>query len=337
MYEDAWRKAFVKNGIKVIPFSWERSYRNLFTRAQVKYSIPFITLFKVNLMLFLRVKNEKPDLLIIWIGTQIFPITIKLIKTLNIKVISYVHDDPFSHKANHKLNSFYKYYWRLYLKCIKYYDLNLYSKQLNVDESYHYLSPKSEVFRQYYDPDFHKQINLDKNDFKKYNCEVAFAGHFENDGRLEFIKYLVDNGVKLNLYGDNSWDFVNFNKWPSNFKKFKRVSEIEYTKALNGAKICLCFMSKLNRDQYTTRCFEIPACGSILLAERTEELKKIFHEGVHALYFQSKEELLEQVNFLIFNEEIRNRIINNSLDRLKKNGDDVYSKINKLIRDLNKN
>ena len=336
MYEQAWSIALNKKDIEVIQFSWKSSYKNLFTRFQIKYSLPLSTLIMVNLRLLYKVKKEKPQVLIIWIGTQIFPITLRLIKNLNIKIISYVHDDPFSHKLNFRIRSFYKYYWKYYLRGIRHYDLNLYSKQINVNESYNFFSKNSQVFRQYYVPDDHKQIDMNKVDIKKYKCDVAFAGHYENDGRLEMIKYLVDKGVRFNLYGDESWNFEDFTKWPSNFKKLKRVSGHEYTKALNGATICLCFMSKLNRDQYTTRCFEIPACGSILLAERTEELSKLFIEGVHAFYFQTREELYSQVQRILKNDDKRSIVINESMKRLKKNGDDVYFKIDKLIIEINK-
>lgn len=331
MYEYAWAIALKHYNIQVIKYSWISSYKNLVTRAQVKYSLPFILLLKVNLLLLYKIKKEKPDVVIIWIGTQIFPITLSLLKKSNIKVVSYVHDDPFSHTVNINLKSFYKYYWKFYLKGIKHYDLNLYSKEMNVLDSYNYHSKNSQVFRQYYVPEFHKKIHLDKNELLKFKCEVAFAGHYENDGRLEMIKYIVDKGVSFNLYGDESWNFEDFTKWPSNFKKLNRVSGYEYTKALNGANICLCFMSKLNRDQYTTRCFEIPSCGSILLAERTEELSKLFVEGEHAFYFESKEELLAQVKMILNDSKLRKKIKEKSKQRLNENGDDIYSKIKNLI------
>lgn len=336
MYEQAWSKALKKREIEVIPFSWKSSYKNLFTRFQVKYSLPFLTLILVNFRLLYKIKKEKPEVVIVWIGTQIFPLTLRLIKNLNIKIISYVHDDPFSHKSNIKIKSFYKYYWKYYIRGIKHYNLNLYSKQINVNESYNFFSKKSQVFRQYYVPDYHKQINLNEFDTSIYKCEVAFAGHYENDGRLEMIKYLVDQGVRLNLYGDDSWNFEDFTKWPSNFRKLNRVSEFEYTKALNGANICLCFMSKLNRDHYTTRCFEIPACGSILLAERTEELSKLFIEGVHAFYFQSKEELYKQVQKILQDVDKTFAVKSEAIKRLKENGDDINYKIDKLIIEINK-
>ena len=57
-------------------------------------------------------------------------------------------------------------------------------------------------------------------------------------------------------------------------------------------------MSKLNRDTYTTRCFEIPACGSLLLSERTDDLRLMFREMEEAVFFSSPEELVEKALWL---------------------------------------
>lgn len=339
MYELAWANSFEKNNYTVIKFSWNNSFKNIFNRLQVKYSIPFYTLISVNLRLIKTVKKENPCILIIWIGTQIFPISLKKIKQINknIQIISYVHDDPFAHIYNKSYKSFYKYFWKNYLRGIQNYDLNLYSKKLNVIESYNFGSKKSNIFRQYFVPEIHKIIPLTENEKLIYNCEVTFAGHYENDGRLEVIKFLVDNGIIFNLYGDSSWSFIDFSTWPKNFRKFNRISGIEYSKALNGAVISLCFMSKLNRDQYTTRCFEIPACGSILMSEKTNELCELFNEGEEAYFFQNKEELLEKVKLVLGSNKIKSKIVTNAQLRLLKNNDDIDSKIKNLLTIINTN
>jgi len=77
---------------------------------------------------------------------------------------------------------------------------------------------------------------------------------------------------------------------------------------LTGSKIGLGFLRKVCPDQHTTRTFEIPACGSLLLADRTDEHREFFEEGREAEFFGSPEELLDKIKFYCANDDARARI-----------------------------
>jgi len=64
-------------------------------------------------------------------------------------------------------------------------------------------------------------------------------------------------------------------------------------------------LRKICPDQHTTRTFEIPACGSLLLADRTQEHQDFFEEGKEAEFFDSPEELADKVRFYCTNEPAR--------------------------------
>ncbi|MFA6135451.1 MAG: glycosyltransferase [Phycisphaerae bacterium] len=53
---------------------------------------------------------------------------------------------------------------------------------------------------------------------------------------------------------------------------------------LNASKVCLGFLNHANRDQHTCRTFEIPACGGLLVAERSSEHLQLFSRGGAILF-----------------------------------------------------
>jgi spore maturation protein CgeB len=58
----------------------------------------------------------------------------------------------------------------------------------------------------------------------------------------------------------------------------------------------------------TCRTFEIPACGALMLAERTEEHRTFFEEDREAVYFSSFEEMIDKARFYAVHESERRRI-----------------------------
>ena len=88
-----------------------------------------------------------------------------------------------------------------------------------------------------------------------------------------------------------------------------------YTKAICSFDINLGFLRKLNRDLQTTRSVEIPACGGFLLAERTDEHRRLFREGVEAEFFSSRHELLENCRRYLAAPEVRRTVAAAGLER----------------------
>jgi hypothetical protein len=86
------------------------------------------------------------------------------------------------------------------------------------------------------------------------------------------------------------------------------VYDDDYARALTGARIGIGFLREIVPDQHTTRTFEIPACGSLLLADRTEDHQSLFREGYEAEFFSSEAELVDKARFYAANEPARSRV-----------------------------
>jgi spore maturation protein CgeB len=173
----------------------------------------------------------------------------------------------------------------------------------------------------------HRPLGSDE---PRWSCDVGFLGGWE-PRRERMLHAVARTGADLKFRGVH-WEFLRDGKWTlrrhiilSQLAAGERVlihpDEIlgalwqggevygeDYARALTGAKIGLGFLRKVCPDQHTTRTFEIPACGSLLLADRTDEHQEFFAEGKEAEFFVSTEELLDKVKFYCDNTSARERI-----------------------------
>ena len=167
-------------------------------------------------------------------------------------------------------------------------------------------------------------------DASRWSCGVGFTGGWE-PRRERMLHAIAMAGVDLKFRGEY-WDFLKDGEWTLRRRLIlnqlacgERVSihrdkvlaslwqgsEVygdDYARALSAARIGIGFLRRNWPDQHTTRTFEIPACGSLLLADRTEEHREFFVEGKEAEFFDSTAELLDKVKFYCTNEPARNLI-----------------------------
>jgi spore maturation protein CgeB len=167
-------------------------------------------------------------------------------------------------------------------------------------------------------------------DDAQWACDVGFLGGWE-PRRERMLHSIAQTNVHLKFRGAY-WDFLQDGRWT--LKRYLILNELaagepvhihqdqvlacahegnevygdDYARALTGAKIGLGFLRTVCPDQHTTRTFEIPACGSLLLADRTDEHQDFFAEGREAEFFSSSEELLEKIKFYQANESARKRV-----------------------------
>lgn len=191
------------------------------------------------------------------------------------------------------------------IKTAPFYDTFYTSKMINItNKELLKLGFKNPKFkRQGYDNSIHRKIIKNNSKFKK---KIIFIGYGEND-RYQQMNFLASNGIKVHIWG-NGWKKFYKNKHENLVINKGELKGYEYSEALSNCFICLCFLRKLNRDKYTSRSFEIPACGGFMLAERTEEHLNYFRENIESAYFADKYELLEKVNFFIKNPDKRDEI-----------------------------
>jgi len=167
-------------------------------------------------------------------------------------------------------------------------------------------------------------------DDPQWACAVGFLGGWE-PRRETLLRVVADAVGDLKIRG-GYWDFLRDGRWtlrrqiilgqlaggePFGIHADARLAAAwqggevygdDYARALSGAGIGLGFLRKVCPDQHTTRTFEIPACGAMLLADRTDEHRGFFEEGREAEFFGSEAELIDKARFYATNEAARARI-----------------------------
>jgi len=339
-YEQACADALTKLGYEVRRFSWEQRFRN-FTNGKVEpiYISKFAELqnralwgpkvFALNADLLKSVREFRPHCLFAYRPTHIFPSTLRKIKRIFPEVffIQYCNDDPFSPMAN-------KIHWRHLKRAIPLYDIHFVYRHQNIVDFNKSGARKVELLRSYFINERNYPLELREND-QRFVCDVVFAGHYEADLRVEYLEAIMKESVKLNLFGgvwENAKSVLSPQSPLLGLYPIAPVVDQDYRKALSGAKIALSFLSKLNRDTYTRRNFEIPATGTFMLSEYSDDLATLFLEGKEAEFFRSKEEMLDKIKYYLSHDSERQGIAQRGRERVMKNGHDVVARMKQVMK-----
>lgn len=300
IYGGAIANGFKSLDIEVIHHSWSKVIRSKnsnslflnYLKFESKFSFG-VSMMLLNSEIIKIATKEQPELILIYRGIHIYPGTLRKIKRASkAKVFSYNNDDPFSPRYP-------CYYWRHFKKGLRHYDHVFAYREHNIRDYRNIGVQSVSLLRSYYIKDTNFPIENSKNEI---GCDVVFVGHYEDDGRDDYLLYLLESGIDLKIFGTD-WHRSNLY-----FQIVEKLgSEIvplyaqDYNEAINSAKIALVFLSKLNRDTYTRRCFEIPATKTMMLSEYTDDLAGLFEQGREIDFFYTVEELDSKIHYYLEN------------------------------------
>ena len=249
---------------------------------------------------FERAKCLRPDLVIVLKGLLLHREHVQQLRMLSQWVCNINHDDFFSRNRNN---------WSPQQRLsVSAYDFIFTTREVNVAE----LRPFTRrvgFFPFAYYPRIHRVVQSPPAEVTRWNRDIVFVGTYERP-RAALLEQLI-TAIPCNLA-------IHGAQWHKISRSSPLRPHIESTglhfddlcKALGHAKISLGFLRKENRDDYTQRTFEIPACGGVLLAERTPRHMQYYQEGVEAEFFDptSPTELFEKAAKLLDNAVRRERI-----------------------------
>lgn len=276
-----------------------------------------------NAALVRAVMGFLPD--IVWVekGLTIWPSTLKTLKkaTPHTLLVSYSPDDMMN------IQNTSRYYW----KSLSIYDMHLTTKTYNVSELTEKGARRVDFVGAGYHPEIHRPIELSASDYAAYSSEVGFVGDYEED-RAKRMTSIAMADIPVRIWGTR-WNQLS--RPHSNLKiEGRPVYSDEYAKVLCATKINLCFLRKINRDRYTTRSIEIPACGAFMLAERTEEHLNLFEEGKEAEFFEKDYEMIEKIRYYLAHPDERRQISLAGRERCLKSGYSYHHRIASVLKNI---
>jgi spore maturation protein CgeB len=162
--------------------------------------------------------------------------------------------------------------------------------------------------------------------------DVVFVGTWEAERCKQLEALVVAIPARYSIWG-TQWEKVNSSSPLHPFLHHKPALMDDMAKAVHGAKVSLAFLRKENRDDYTQRSFEIPACGGVLLGERTKRHQGFYREGKDAEFFDadSINELVAKVSLLLSDHDHREMIRRSGRSALLQQKHTYEDRLNRLI------
>jgi spore maturation protein CgeB len=290
------RRALVRFGREAVSVAYEpyRSTLKLLARLEARTALgPWPS--RLNLGVLRQVRMIRPE--IVWVerGTLIWPRTLEQIQDMGCLLVHYNTDDLLNPRN----------LWSNFFRTIPLYDVHITTNIPNVSELPS-MGARFVIRSQLgYDDELYYPRSLRQEDKQRLGADVSFIGHWET-ATEDLLRYALEHNVRVRIRGHN-WHKVR----SSVLKQIIREGPIyldEYAQAICASRINLGIVSVWNRSQTAGRTFEIPACGSFLLAPRTEEATRVYAEDQGAVFFSDAEEMVDKVRFYLDHEVERKHI-----------------------------
>ncbi len=272
MYEEALANGFREIGWNVSEFRQRSEGESSGSLGSKLLLSPFLR--ELNARFVETVEQVKPDLVLLQRCGLLLPDSIRKVAEVSpgSRVFLFHNDDPFVRVKRRVV-------WRNFLHSIPYADATLVFRPVNVEEAKRFGARVVEVLPPYYVKSMHYPVANEAVDY-----DVVYVGHYETDGRADMVEALAAAGLRVGLFG-TAWEGAPASCAWIHSQQIVPVRGDEYRRTLSRALMAIAFISKRNRDVWTTRCFEIPACRVAMLTPDNAHMRSFFGED-EVIYYE---------------------------------------------------
>ncbi|WP_424099155.1 CgeB family protein [Moorena producens] len=225
--------------------------------------------------------------------TPISQTTLQKIGSMGVQRINFLTDDPWNPA----------HYAPWFLKALPHYDIVFSPRHAVISDLLNLGCRQVEYLPFAYDLDLFYPEKFDQVNDNVSMPDIVFAGGADRD-RIPYISALIKAGFQVDLYG-GYWE-----RYPETRTHTRGQADVPtLRKALSSAKIGLCLVRRANRDGHCMRTFEVPAVGTCMLTEDTQEHRDIFgSDGEAVMYFSDVDEMIQKARWLLDNDTERERL-----------------------------
>ena len=266
---------------------------------------------------------KRPSIVIVLKGLYIGAPEVRALQALGAWVVNINHDDFFSQNPNN---------WSWTQRdAVAHYDFVFVTREVNVEEI-RSINPRVELMPFAYYPRIHRPVAIPAAERDVWQSDVVFVGTWELE-RCRMLEHLVRHVPARYAIWGNLWGRAGAKSPLRPHIRGRGVVVDDMCKAIGGSEIALAFLRKKNRDDYTQRTFEIPACGGLLLAERTPRHQAYYQEGIEAEFFDAAapDELVRKVRELLANSERRDSLRQRGREALQAQHHTYRDRLDRLL------
>ncbi len=267
-------------------------------------------------------QNCRPDFWFFWNSWPIYPDILRKLKSLA-PVALYTNDNPF---VNATMTYHWPLRWRFWKQQARLADVIFYFRDSDLARYRSWDMTECHLFPAYFVPELHRPIQLTPEEQARWASDLVFIGRYE-PVRAEWLRKLLGSGFQVQVYGTG---------WPRKAWPFpvQAVRGEDYLKALCGAKIALGFLSNLAHDRVTSRTFEIPACGAVMAALDSPELRSLFEPEKEIILYHSFADLVDKLRHYLRHPEKLRSISLHAVQRCRNSRYDIASRAAVVVQHL---